>query len=546
MALTLTVLLLKHKPITDVITVTIDHEGGSIGRSDDNTLVLPDVDKFVSRHHANIRFENNSYYLSDTSLSGVYINGDEKYINNAVVRLDNGMRLRIGEYEVAVTITAEPVGNDFPSMPEPLLSASNAPLMPYAALGDLGIVENNSLMNDSFPRHEELVQPDLVSSPVGFTSGLLSNHAPTFDSYIAPSILPSTEDIPENLSFDDFFADADPKQAQIVDKPKVSDDFDAFFGAFISKPDTELLQANHPPIEKTIDLQEHVSKPVDGVARSAMATEVSLELCTPLSMTDIFAENQVVAENPGEAGDERLEYVADVTSAMLDNPAVAVNAAPDDHIQVPSVAPTGEAVDVQKPIVTDTFLLDAFLQGVGVKCSGFHTEQPAETLHRVGQMFRKLIDGTISILRSRAAFKSLCRVNMTVIKASNNNPLKFTVSTEDVLRQLLENKTEGFIASTAAIEEAFNDVMNHQLAMQAGIQASLGDLLAEFDPKIIEKQFEQGLVLQKKSKCWDRYEDTYQRTVETAVENFFGDAFVKAYEQQMRQLTRTNNQRQDE
>ena len=63
--------------------------------------------------------------------------------------------------------------------------------------------------------------------------------------------------------------------------------------------------------------------------------------------------------------------------------------------------------------------------------------------------------------------------------------------------------------STVAIEEAFNDLMNHQLAMQAGIQASLTDLLKTFDPKIIEKQFEQGIVLQKKAKCWDRYEETY-------------------------------------
>jgi type VI secretion system FHA domain protein len=154
-------------------------------------------------------------------------------------------------------------------------------------------------------------------------------------------------------------------------------------------------------------------------------------------------------------------------------------------------------------------------------------------------MFRKLIDGTVAVLRSRAEFKSLCRVSMTVIKATDNNPLKFTVSTDDVLRQLLENKADGFLTSTAAIEEAFNDIMNHQLAMQAGIQASLTDLLHGFDPKTIEKQFEQGLVLQKKAKCWESYEKTYHNTVEEAVENFFGEAFVDAYEKQMRLLTKS-------
>ncbi|MFI3217807.1 MAG: type VI secretion system-associated FHA domain protein TagH, partial [Methylococcales bacterium] len=104
---------------------------------------------------------------------------------------------------------------------------------------------------------------------------------------------------------------------------------------------------------------------------------------------------------------------------------------------------------------------------------------------------------------------------------------------------LLENKTDAFLTSTAAIEESFNDIMNHQLAMKAGIQASLADLLQTFDLKVIEKQFEQGLVLQKKAKCKESYEKTYHNTVEDAVENFFGDAFVDAYEKQMRLLTKS-------
>ena len=190
----------------------------------------------------------------------------------------------------------------------------------------------------------------------------------------------------------------------------------------------------------------------------------------------------------------------------------------------------------------DTGLLDDFIQGLNLTGLQIAPGKQKETLNRVGQIFRKLIDGTIAVLRSRAEFKSLCRVNMTVISATNNNPLKFTVSTDDVLRKLLENNTEGFKEATSAIEESFSDIMNHQLAMQAGIQASLTDLLQLFDPKVIEKQFEQGLVLQKKSKCWDKFEETYLNTVEDAVENFYGDAFVKAYEQQIKQLTNQRKQ----
>ena len=81
--------------------------------------------------------------------------------------------------------------------------------------------------------------------------------------------------------------------------------------------------------------------------------------------------------------------------------------------------------------------------------------------------------------------------------------------------------------------------MNHQLAMQAGIQASLTDLLKTFDPEIIEKQFSQGIVLQKKTKYWDSYKEIYHGTVENAVDNFFGEAFICAYEKQMKLLKNT-------
>ncbi len=87
MSLILKVLSFKNKPITEIDAVSIGNNGGSIGRSDDNALVLPDTEKFVSRHHATISVENGCYYLSDTSLSGVYINGQEPPLNNATERI---------------------------------------------------------------------------------------------------------------------------------------------------------------------------------------------------------------------------------------------------------------------------------------------------------------------------------------------------------------------------------------------------------------------------------------------------------------------------
>jgi len=592
MSLTLTVLSFKNRPLSETKTAFIGSEGGSIGRSDDNTLMLPDTEKFVSRHHASIKAENGAYYLTDTSLSGVYINGEEPALHNATERLDNGTVLKIGEYEIAVAITTnEPVVDDFlPFAFESITPPHNEFLSvdePWVESENLGA---NSLMTDNFPSHEELVQTESDRQPINFKSNLEGNQSPLFDSYIAPSIISSpvidsSNVIPENFSFDDLFsANEQESTNQVVNKPTVNDDFDDFFGAAISGMGTEIDQSA-PISEIAIEHNHDAIEPVELLANKntlsdepplvSSSTESNLrslidETPTELNQTsnafDLFADPNSPIE-PAHFDD--AEIAALISEPLTENahkigavewtdeksPAFEIEPPFSSCVNTPAFTSPEtnnhhedkkEPVLVAKPVIentklapADSVLFNAFLQGAKIECNKIHPEQQAETLHRIGQMFRKLIDGTVAVLRSRAEFKSLCRVNMTVIKAADNNPLKFTVSTDDVLRQLLENKTDGFLTSTAAIEESFNDIMNHQLAMQAGIQASLADLLQTFDPKVIEKQFEQGLVLQKKAKCWESYEKTYHNTVEDAVENFFGDAFVDAYEKQMQLLTKS-------
>lgn len=424
MPLTLRILSFKGQPVAQAGTVTIGNEGGTIGRSDDNTLVLADPDRLVSRHHARISVKNGWYYLTDSSLSGIFIAGQSQTLHNNSQQIFDGAVLKIGEYEIAVGISDDANADDFPFVREPVATGTPS-LMENGCFLSADELNANSLLTNQtsmFVSHEELVEKQHSFQPA-FESRLHRNSSPLFDSYIPPGISSTAgtlEEIPENLSFEDLFADT---------------------------------------------------------AASPSATSAAFNI--PTSSTQ------------------------------------------------PSAAPA----------VTGDTAFSAFLQGAGISTVEIQSEQQPETMRRVGQMFRKLVDGTVALLRSRAEFKSMLRLNMTVIRATANNPLKFSVSTDDVLKQLLENKSSGFLNSSVAIEEGFNDIMNHQLAMQAGIQASLTSLLKSFDPVLIEKEFEQGLVLQKKSKCWDKFSETYQNTVDNAVDDFFGEAFIEAYEAQMQALT---------
>jgi type VI secretion system protein len=494
MALSLTLLSYKGQPLSESVTVSVDERGGSIGRSEDNDLVLSDPEKFVSRHHARISFEHGAYYLTDTSLSGVYFDMNAAPVLNDTQQLFNGTHLRVGEYEISVVITAAaaPKEADSPFLNEFLETPAQIPVHEPDLFSPMldDPFANRLLANDgAYVEHSDLINSGGNYKEAEFQSHLPDSASPLLDSFVAPNIMSTPaepDEMPVISSFEDLFGDSSApslEASQQVDAGNQS--LDSLFD--FKDPFEE------EPLELAIDDEPENEQPLP----ASVVVEPEPE-AAPGSLLDIV-ETPVSQPKP-----ERLQ--------PLKPPA-------------------------QEKTQTSAALFDAFLSGAQLDQSIKSSEPAEDTFNRIGQMFRKMVDGTVAVLRSRAEFKSLFRVNMTVIRASNNNPLKFAVTTDDVLKQLIQNREGGFLGSVEAIEQGFDDIMNHQLAMQAGIQASLNELLKKFDPKTVEKQFEQGIVLQKKAKCWDKYQESYGVAAEEAIENFFGDAFVEAYEAQMSALT---------
>jgi type VI secretion system protein len=79
--------------------------GGRIGRAPDNDWVLPDSGRVVSGHHCEIEYRSGAYWLRDTSTNGVFVNDAEDPVSaTGPVALQDGDRLRIGDYELVVSI----------------------------------------------------------------------------------------------------------------------------------------------------------------------------------------------------------------------------------------------------------------------------------------------------------------------------------------------------------------------------------------------------------------------------------------------------------
>jgi hypothetical protein len=109
MVLILTVVRYKNLPPMHPLSARIGDAGGTIGRSADNDLVLPDPKRWVSGHHAAIRFRDGKFFLTDISTNGTHVNhAPEPVPEGQQVELHDGDELSIGAYDVRVAITAAP------------------------------------------------------------------------------------------------------------------------------------------------------------------------------------------------------------------------------------------------------------------------------------------------------------------------------------------------------------------------------------------------------------------------------------------------------
>jgi predicted component of type VI protein secretion system len=104
----------SDQPVLQPIAADFDELGGSIGRSEGNTLILHDDKRYISRTQALISFRGGVYYLRDHgSASPTFVNGSPVGNGNEVA-LREGDELRIGEYVLLATVGATAV-------PDPVL-----------------------------------------------------------------------------------------------------------------------------------------------------------------------------------------------------------------------------------------------------------------------------------------------------------------------------------------------------------------------------------------------------------------------------------------
>ena len=232
-----------------------------------------------------------------------------------------------------------------------------------------------------------------------------------------------------------------------------------------------------------------------------------------------------------------------------DTPAPVVTAsqpvAPPEPPPPPPPAPSVQPViqPTAQPTTPDTQqpdLLQAFLRGAGLDQLRLDKADACAQMESIGRSYRLMVEGLIDVLRARASLKGEFRMQQTMIRPAENNPLKFAPNADEALLLLLRHGNQAFMAPDVAVRDSFDDLRAHQLAVMAGVEAAIKHLLARFEPAQLEERMGKPGGLSslfngsRQAQYWQQFTELYSNISREAQEDFqdlFGREFSRAYEE---------------
>lgn len=192
--------------------------------------------------------------------------------------------------------------------------------------------------------------------------------------------------------------------------------------------------------------------------------------------------------------------------------------------------------------VTAEDLFDSFLDGLGVNRVELHPSvNRPDMMLTAGQVLREFVKGTTNLLSSRANLKNTFRLDQTMVLPRQNNPMKFSENTNDLLKQLLLGGEGEYLGAQDSIREVCRDLIHHQNAFLDAMNSAFIEFADRFDPDELQDGFDRTtgkklFSFMSKMKYWQLYCDMYPIMTEKGGGRFpqmFGEEFVRAYERQI-------------
>ncbi|QMW23361.1 type VI secretion system-associated FHA domain protein TagH [Sandaracinobacteroides saxicola] len=484
----------------DPVEQTLNEHGLVIGRAAHADWTLPDARNHVSSLHAEIDFVDGAYVLTDRSTNGTFINGSAQRLT-APYPLKNGDLITIGQYEIRAELSGARPTTAAPGMAGAGMGGG-LDWLSAAGSGSSAAIDTNRFGREpAKPLFQSGADPLMHAFQMPGASG------PNADPFgiAAPA--------PAGNPFGFGGTPAAPPPPPAADP----------FG--INAPAAPSPAAN--PF---------------GVAPAATPASSPFGVAPPAS--DPFGIG-APAPPPNTAP------TTAPTTAPADDPWAKLHAfdtidfgvaptapPPTPPPAAPAAAPATPAGVAATPRATADGAFDAFLAAAGLKPKDIGDLSPAAVLDAAGRLLRQTADGLIRLLDARTRIRHQFGVgaNVTTFQRAGNNPLKWTRSPEQALRQLVGEPDAGFLPGPQAVQGAFEDLQAHEVAMIAAMQDAMAATVERFSPDAIRARVnaKAGLLPgSREAALWKAFEAEYKVLAtesEAAYLDLFARNFKKAYE----------------
>jgi FHA domain-containing protein len=572
---------LAGQPLSHAITARFDAAGGTVGRSDSNTLALPDPRRHISRLQAEVVCKDGRYLMRNAGNANPISVNDTSLAPGASAPVTHGDELQIGAYVLRVTLespqpmprTGTQASAGLPAHTVIMASAAEPkthPRRPGAQPTDTWpAVARSSPAPKEAARAQGMgtFEPrtgtqggsgssnpfgDLLSPRPSTPSATPVSAPPPLSKPSAPSRASSPSAAPQRMP-EDYDPFADPITAIRVAPPKPG-------GGLAPDPIAALLPQSNASLDDIFGLETvgvGKGKNILGdFLGEGPATETRDDKAPGRGMPAAKLDPLAMFDAPASSSSSRPSEVIPVTVIPDHTPELHASYKPPEVAQ-PTPAPTPAAAGSRpKPPTTrsaegDAALWRAFEQGAGLSPLPDEALTP-ELMGIIGRLLRASVDGTLRLMSARAATKQELRAGVTVIQTRHNNPLKFTLDGQAALEQMLRPPMRGFMPATEAVQDAMDDLLGHAVGTMAGMRAALQGVLARFTPGQLEAALSEPSMLDKllpmnrHAKLWELYLAHHARVkteAEDRFDNLFGAAFVKAYEEQLALLEQSRRPR---
>lgn len=484
-------------------TRTIDDGTLSIGRGNSNGWILQDPAQHLSKTHCVVAAARSGYTLTDCSSNGTFLNGSkQRMIRDSAVALNDGDEFTLGDYLIQARLVA-----DVSSRAVTSITAAAPRFAPPA------------------------IQRD---DPFGL------------DEFLAPQAAPAQPHAPAPPAFDPF---ADPARSSRLD-PFGDDDllgsppprraFDEP-GASLRTPAPDPFEARSTSLNSAAPVAGNDPFGADDDLFRGATPAVQWQGPSQPDAIDAvhgaFLPPKSIIGAPADAWDDLLGDTPPGSPPVAASPPPAPPPPPQPSPQ-PSAAPPPPA---REPAAEPSRLVAAFLEGAGVPDIDVSKQDPEQYMRAAGALFGLMVESLRDVLMSRAAVKSEFGLDQTMLRPRENNALKFSITPADAIAALLQPGKPGYMDPLRATREAFDDVRVHQVAVMAGVQAALFNLLRTFDPVALESRLQKGGMIEsllpgtRRAKLWEAFVATYKEIARDADADFqdvFGREFARAYNQQ--------------